>query len=77
MGTVVILAILALLAGLGVLALLVLVLVSIHDEERHLSLTSAPRTRTEAVTRRLLGVGIRTNGPCHGNSQPPSGSDLP
>ena len=50
----------ALLIALGVLALLVLVLVGIHDEERHMSLTSAPRTRIGAVTRRLTGVGVRT-----------------
>jgi hypothetical protein len=65
------------LSALGVLALLMLVLVGIRVEERHMSLTSSPRTRTEAVTRRLLGVGIRTPGPCPGNNQPPSGSDLP
>ena len=53
-------AIVALLIALGVLALLVLVLLGIHDEERHMSLTSAPRTRIGAVTRRLTGVGIRT-----------------
>jgi hypothetical protein len=53
-------AIVALLIGLGVLALLVLVLAAIHHEERHMSLTSTPRTRTEAVTRRLLGIGVRT-----------------
>ena len=41
------------LIALGVLALLVLVLAGIHDEERHMSLTSAPRTRIGAVTRRL------------------------
>jgi hypothetical protein len=64
------------LTGLGVLAVLVLVLVSIHDEDRHMSLTSAPRTRIEAVTRRLLGVGVRTPGTCHGNDQIPPGSDL-
>ena len=63
--------------ALGVFALLMLVLVGIRVEERHMSLTSNPRTRTEAVTRRLLGVGIRTAGPGHGTSQPPSGSDLP
>jgi len=57
---VVILAIVALLIGLGVLALLVLVLVAIRDEERHMSLTSAPRTRVGAVTRHLTGVGVRT-----------------
>ena len=55
-----ILTIVALLTGLGVLALLVLVLVAIRDEERHMSLTSAPRTRIGAVTRRLVGVGVRT-----------------
>ena len=65
------------LTGLGVLAVLVLVLVGIHDEDRHMSLTSAPRTRIEAITRRLLGVGVRTPGPCHGNDQIPPGSDLP
>ena len=65
------------LTGLGVLAVLVLVLVGIHDEDRHMSLTSAPRTRIEAITRRLLGVGVRTPGPCPGNDQIPPGSDLP
>jgi hypothetical protein len=74
MGAVVILAILALLAGLGVLARLVLVLVGIHDEERHLSLTSAPRTRTEAVTRRLLGVGVRNPEAGRGKDQKPDAS---
>jgi len=65
------------LTGLGVLAVLVLVLVGIHDEDRHMSLTGAPRTRIEAITRRLLGVGIRTPGPCPGNDQIPPWSDLP
>jgi hypothetical protein len=65
------------LTGLGVLVVLVLVLVGIHDEDRHMSLTSAPRTRIEAITRRLLGVGIRVPGPCPGNDQAPPGSDLP
>lgn len=61
---------------LGVLTGLVLVLVSIHNEDRHMSLTSAPRSRTDAVTRRLLGVGVRTPGPCHGNDQSPPGRVL-
>jgi hypothetical protein len=65
------------LTGLGVLALLVLVLAGIRTEDRHMSLTSTPRTRTEAITRRLLGVGVRAPGPCHGNDQIPPGSDLP
>jgi len=60
MGGFVILTIVTLLIGLGVLALLVLVLVGIRDEERHMSLTSAPRTRVGAVTRHLVGVGVRT-----------------
>lgn len=65
------------LTGLGVLAVLVLVLVGIHDEDRHMSLTGAPRTRVEAITRRLLGVGVRVPGPCPGGDQVPPGSDLP
>jgi hypothetical protein len=65
------------LTGLGVLAVLLLVLVGIHHEDRHMSLTGAPRTRIEAITRRLLGVGIRSPGPCPGNDQIPPGSDLP
>src|ERR1035441_7969429 len=65
------LAIVPLLIGLGVLALLVLVLVGIHDEERHMSLTSAPRTRIGAVTRRLTGVGVRTPEAGPGKDQDP------
>lgn len=64
-------AIMALLIGLGVLALLVLVLAGIHDEERHKSLTSAPRTRIGAVTRRLTGVGVRTPEDGPGEDQDP------
>ncbi len=40
------LAVVALLIALVVVGLLVLVLVGIHHEERHMSLTSAPRTRS-------------------------------
>ena len=53
-------AVVALLIALGVLVLLFLVLVGIHHEERHMSLTSAPRTRIGALTRHLTGVGVRT-----------------
>ncbi len=77
MGTAVVIVAIVALTGLGVLALLVLVLVSIHHEDRHMSLTRTPCTRTEAITRRLLGVGVRTPGPCHGNDQIPPESDLP
>lgn len=68
------LAIAASLIALGVLALLVLVLVGIHDEERHMSLTSAPRTRIGALTRRLTGLGVRTPEPGHGTDQDPDSS---
>jgi hypothetical protein len=64
-------AVVALVIGLGVLALLVLVLVGIRDEERRMSLTGAPRTRIEAVTRRLLGVGVRHPGAGRGTGQDP------
>jgi hypothetical protein len=56
------LAVVALLIALGVLALLVLVLVGIRSEERHMSLTGAPRTRIGAITRHLTGVGVRSPG---------------
>ena len=65
------------LTALGVLALLVLVLVGIRVEERHMSLTRTPSSCIEAATRRLLGVGVRTPGTCHGNDQIPPGSELP
>ena len=59
---------------LGVLALLALVLAGIHDEERHMSLTSAPRNRIGAVTRRLTGVGVRTPEAGRGTDQNPDSS---
>ena len=70
----------ALLIALGVLALLVLVLVGIRDEERHMSLTSVPRTRMGAMTRHLTGVGVRTPGTSPGKDQDRDsrpGRDLP
>ena len=65
------LAIVALLIALGVLALLILVRVGIRGEERHMSLTSAPRTRIGAITRRLTGVGVRTPEADADNDQDP------
>jgi hypothetical protein len=64
-------AIAALLIALGVLALLALVLAGIRDEERHMSLTSAPRTRIGAITRHLTGVGVRTPHAGPGTDQDP------
>jgi hypothetical protein len=69
----------ALLIALGVLALLVLVLVGIRHEERHMSLTGAPRTRIGAMTRHLTGVGVRTPQAGPGTDQNPGscpGRDL-
>ncbi|MGH3187233.1 MAG: hypothetical protein ACRDPY_00860 [Streptosporangiaceae bacterium] len=71
MGVVMTVAIAALLLGVAVLVLLVLVLIGIHHEERHMSLTGTPRTRIEAVTRRLLGVGVRRAEPCRREDQEP------
>ena len=64
-------AVVALLIALVVLGLLVLVLVGIHNEERHMSLTSAPRTRIGAMTRHLTGVGVRTPEADHCKDQDP------
>jgi type II secretory pathway component PulJ len=64
-------ALVALLIALGVLAVLVLVLVGIRHEERHMSLTSAPRTRIGAITRHLTGLGVRTPAAGPGNDQDP------
>lgn len=61
----------ALLIALGVLVLLVLVLVGIRHEERHMSLTSTPRTRIGAITRHLTGVGVRTPEADVSNDQDP------
>ena len=69
------LAIVAFLITLGVLVLLVLVLAGIHDEERHMSLTSAPRTRIAAITRHLTGVGVRTPQAGPGKDQDPDSSE--
>ncbi len=68
---VMILAVVALLIAVGVLALLLLVLVGIRDEERHMSLTSVPRTRIGAITRHLTGVGVRTPESGPGNDHDP------
>ena len=44
-------------AAIVILAILV---AGIRCGDRAKNLTSAPRTRTEHLTRRLLGVGVRT-----------------
>jgi len=56
-------------AAIVILAILV---AGIRSGERAKNLTSAPRTHTEQVTRRLLGVGVRTAGT--GPATPPPGT---
>jgi hypothetical protein len=50
---------LAVFIGGGVLGAFLLLLVGIHTEERHMSLTGSAQSRTTASTRRLLGVTVR------------------
>jgi hypothetical protein len=53
----------ALAAFLSIAAIVILAIVvaGIRSDDRAKNLTRAPRTRTERVTRRLLGVGVRTS----------------
>jgi len=57
--TIALIAIAAFLSGsaIGIFAVLV---AGIRSDDRAKNLTGIPRTGTEAVTRRLLGVGVRT-----------------
>jgi hypothetical protein len=66
--TIALIAVAAFLAGsaLGVFAILV---AGIRSDDRAKNLTRAPRTGTEAITRRLLGVGVRTADADHSNDQ--------
>jgi len=47
---------LVLLLAAAAMAVLVMVVVSIHAEERRMSLSDAPRTRSGALARRVLGA---------------------
>ena len=57
--TITLIAIAAFLSGsaIGIFAVLV---AGIRSDDRAKNLTGIPRTGTEAITRRLLGVGVRT-----------------
>lgn len=55
-------------AVIGVLAVLV---TGIHSDDRAKNLTYAPRAHTEAVTRRVLGVGVRSGHADHGKNEQP------
>jgi hypothetical protein len=71
--TIALIAIAAFLAGsaIGVLAILVS---GIRSDDRAKNLTGIPRTGTEAVTRRLLGVGVRTPETDPGKARKPDAS---
>jgi hypothetical protein len=63
-------------SAIGILAILV---AGIRSGERARNLTSAPRTGTETVVRRLVGIGVRRPEPCRRTNQQPEatpGSDL-
>jgi hypothetical protein len=66
--TIALIAIAAFLAGsaIGVLAILI---AGIRSDDRAKNLTGIPRTGTEAVTRRLLGVGVRIPETSRGKDQ--------
>jgi hypothetical protein len=49
---------------------LAIVVAGIRSDDRAKNLTSPPRTRTEQVTRRLLGVGVRTAEASHAAATP-------
>ena len=71
---------LAAVAGfLSVAAILILALLvaGIRSDDRAKNLTRAPRSRTEQVTRRLLGVGVRTTGAGHAATRPPGTAPCP
>ena len=61
-------------AAILILALLV---AGIRSDDRAKNLTRAPRSRTEQVTRRLLGVGVRTTGADHASTRPPGAAPCP
>jgi hypothetical protein len=52
-------------AFLSIAAIIIfaILVAGIRSDDRAKNLTGAPRTRTEQLTRRLLGVGVRTAGP--------------
>lgn len=44
-------------------AVIALIVAGIHGDDRTKNLTKYPRTPLEAVTRRMLGVGMRSSDP--------------
>jgi hypothetical protein len=58
----------AALSGVAIGALAVLV-TAIRADDRAQNLTNAPRTNAEALTRRVLGVGVRNSRADHDDNQ--------
>jgi hypothetical protein len=57
--TIPLIAIAAFLSG-SAIGIFVVLVAGIRSDDRAKNLTGIPRTGTEAITRRLLGVGVRT-----------------
>ena len=55
-------------SAIGILAILV---AGIRSDDRSKNLTCAPRTAAAAITRRLLGVGVRTAETHNGKDREP------
>ena len=58
--TIALIAIVAFLSG-SAIGIFVVLVAGIRSDDRAKNLTGIPRTGTEAITRRLLGVGVRTS----------------
>ena len=59
------------------IVILAILVTGIRGEDRAKNLTRAPRTRTEQLTRRLLGVGVRTAGADRATAIPPGTPSSP
>ena len=59
------------------IVILAIVVAGIRSGDRAKNLTSAPRTRTEHLTRLLLGVGVRTTETGHAAANPPGTTSSP
>ncbi len=74
--TIVLTAVAAFLSATAIV-ILAIVVAGIRSDDRAKNLTRAPRTRTELLTRRLLGVGIRTAEAGHATADPPGTPSSP
>ena len=57
--------------SIAAIVILAIVVAGIRSDDRAKNLTRAPRTRTELLTRRLIGVGVRTSESRHPAANPP------